>query len=111
MPLMKTAQRYNLVLVTVPDLKTARKLVKLALEARLVACGNLVPSLESHYWWQGAITRSKEALILFKTTAATLDRLEKLILASHPYDTPEIVALPLTKGTARYLSWIDDSIA
>ena len=97
------------VLVTTPDLKTARKLVGLALAARLVACGNLIPRLESHYWWQGKIETSREVLILFKTTTASLPALEKLVLANHPYETPEIIALPLSKGTERYLSWIQES--
>jgi periplasmic divalent cation tolerance protein len=107
---MIAAHRYSLVLVTAPNLSTARKLVRLALQARLVACGNLVPRLESHYWWQGKIEKSAEVLILFKTTAAALPRLEKLILDQHPYDTPEIITLPLTKGTARYLKWISASV-
>lgn len=107
---MIAAHRYSVVLVTAPNLPTARKLVRLALQARLVACGNLLPRLESHYWWQGKIERSAEMLILFKTTTTALPRLEKLILNQHPYDTPEIITLSLTKGTARYLKWIDASV-
>jgi periplasmic divalent cation tolerance protein len=106
---MDSAKKYSVVLVTAPDLKTARKLVKLALEAQLVACGNLVSKVESHYWWKGKIERSSEVLILFKTTPARLEDLEKLIVAHHPYDTPEILALPLTAGSRRYLNWIEDS--
>jgi len=108
---MNAAQRYYLVLVTAPNLKTARKLVRLALEARLVACGNIIPRIESHYWWKGRIERSAEMQILFKTTAAALHPLEALVIEHHPYDTPEIIALPLSKGTARYLKWIGTSVA
>jgi periplasmic divalent cation tolerance protein len=106
---MKSAQKYAVVLVTAPDLRTARQLVRLALEARLVACGNIVPRIESHYWWQGKIDTSKEVLVLFKTLLSALAGLEKLILAHHPYQTPEIIALPLKAGTEPYLRWILDN--
>ena len=103
---MKSARNFAIVLVTAPDLKTARAIAHTALAARLVACANLIPKLESHYWWQGKLERSNEALILFKTTRSKLGALEKLILAKHPYDTPEFIALPLDSGTPRYLDWI-----
>jgi periplasmic divalent cation tolerance protein len=103
---MKTAGNYVIVLVTAPDLKTARSLARVALEARLVACANLVPRLESHYWWQGKLESGREILILFKTTRSKLAALEKAMLKKHPYDTPEIIAVPLQSGTAGYLQWI-----
>jgi periplasmic divalent cation tolerance protein len=107
---MKSARSYVLMLVTAPDLKTARKLAKVALQARLVACANLLPKIESHYWWQGKLERGAEILILFKTTRAKLTALEKLILVHHPYDTPELIALPLTAGNQRYLDWLSASV-
>jgi periplasmic divalent cation tolerance protein len=106
---MKAAHNFAVVLVTAPDLKTARVLARAALHARLVACANLIPKLESHYWWEDKLERSKEVLILFKTTKGKLGRLEKLILARHPYDTPEFIAIPLDSGTPRYLDWITSS--
>jgi len=93
-------------MVTTPDLKTARKLIQVVVNARFAACGNLVPGIESHYWWQGKLERSKEVLVLFKTTSNHLKSLEALILKNHPYDTPEIIALPLASGNARFLDWI-----
>ena len=66
--------------------------------------------MESHYWWRGKIETSSEVLILFKTAAGGLSKLEKLILANHPYETPEIVAIRLDKGTPGYLTWIKDSL-
>lgn len=108
---MKAAHRYVLVLVTAPDLKSARILVRLALKDRLAACGNIIPKIESHFWWQGKIEKSSEALILFKTMAASADALEKLIVANHPYDTPEVIAIPLGAGSDRYLKWITDSVS
>jgi len=107
---MKTAARYAVVLVTAPDLKTARALARAALEARLIACANLVPRVESHYWWQGRLERGAEVLLVLKTTRARLAALEELVLARHPYDTPEFLVLPLQAGTARYLAWLGASV-
>ena len=103
--------RFRIVLVTAPDWKVARRLARAALAARLIACANLVPKIESHYRWQGKLERSAEVLMLMKTTRPRLAALEKLIVAQHPYDTPEFVALPLMGGTKRYLDWLDQSCA
>ena len=99
-----------MVLVTAPDVKVARLLARGALRGKLVACANIIPKIESHYWWQGQLEASAEVLILFKTTKRNLAALEKSVLAQHPYDTPEFVVLPLTGGTARYLDWIATSV-
>jgi periplasmic divalent cation tolerance protein len=106
---MKNAADYAVVLVTAPDLKTARKLAKAALQARLIACANLVPRIESHYRWQGKLERGREVLMVLKTTRARLAALEKLILAKHPYDTAEFIVLPVRGGAKRYLRWLDES--
>ena len=97
-------------LVTAPDLKTARKLARAALEARLIACANLVPKVESHYWWQGKNMSGAEVLMLLKTTTARLAALEKLIVSKHPYDTPEFLVLPFSRGNKRYLDWVAESV-
>jgi periplasmic divalent cation tolerance protein len=102
---MKTASGFHVVLVTAPDLRSARRLAQAALRAGLVACANLVPKVESHYWWQGKLERSGEVLLILKATRRSLPKLERLILERHPYDTPEFIVLPLTHGSARYLAW------
>lgn len=102
--------RFSIVLVTAPDLKIARRLARAALRAKLIACANVIPKIESHYWWQGKIESGGEVLILMKTTRSHLSALEKLIIAKHPYDTPEFIALPLKKGSRRYLDWIQKSL-
>ena len=103
---MKSAKEFRVVLVTAPDLKTARQLARAALEERLIACANLVPRLESLYWWQGRVETGHEVLVILKTTRARLVALEKLILARHPYDMPEFLVLPLSAGSVRYLDWL-----
>ena len=105
------AVRFKIVLVTAPDLKTARRLARAALAARLIACANLVPKVESHYRWRGKLERSTEVLLVLKTTTARLAALERLIVAQHPYDTPEFVVLALTGGTKKYLAWLAESCA
>lgn len=107
---MKRFAQFKIVLVTTPDLKTARKLANAALKARLVACVNLLPEIESHYWWNGKIERGAEVLMILKTTSARLGALEKLMLKLHPYETPEFAILNLSGGNRRYLEWVKTSV-
>ena len=100
---MKPGTKFAIVLVTAPDLKTARALAKSALSAHLIACANLIPKIESHYWWRGKIESGAEVLLVLKTQKSKLAALEKLVLARHPYDTPEFIVLPLSAGNKKYL--------
>ncbi len=102
--------RFAVVLVTAPSLDVARRLARAALKGRLAACVNLVPGVESHYWWQGKLDRAREVLLLLKTTHARLEPLEKLIIAQHPYDTPEFVVLDIRSGNRKYLNWVNTSV-
>jgi periplasmic divalent cation tolerance protein len=108
---MRVATQRAVVFVTAPDMKTARKLARASLAARLAACANLIPKIESHYWWQGKLDSSAEVLIVFKTATKCLAHLEQVIVKNHPYDTPEFVVLPLSGGNRRYLAWLDESVA
>jgi periplasmic divalent cation tolerance protein len=107
---MTSSKSFSIVLVTAPNLKTARALAKSALTKKLIACANLIPKLESHYWWQGKIETGSEVLMLLKTTNSKLSALEKLILAAHPYDTPEFMVIPISRGNKRYLDWLAKSV-
>lgn len=107
---MKPTPACVIALVTAPDLETARALARAALEARLIACANLVPKIESHYWWQGKIERGAETLLVLKTTRRRVTALRKLILSQHPYDTAEFVVVPIATGSARYLDWLVASV-
>ena len=91
-------------------MKTARRLARSALAARLIACANLVPKVESHYWWRGKIERGSEMLMVLKTTTRQLSALEELVLAEHPYDTPEFVVIRLEGGNNRYLDWLAEAV-
>jgi periplasmic divalent cation tolerance protein len=104
---MKKTTLFRVVLVTAPNVKVARHLAREALRIRLVACANLIPRVESHYWWQGKMEQRAEVLVIFKTRAFHLAKLEKLVLKEHPYDTPEFVVVKLAGGNERYLDWLE----
>jgi periplasmic divalent cation tolerance protein len=106
----KSGARFAVVLVTAPDLGAARKLARAALQARLIACANLAPRIESHYWWQGKIERGQEVLLILKTSKSRLSTLEKLIVSKHPYDTPEFLVLEVKSGNRKYLAWLEASL-
>src|SRR5215472_17523153 len=103
-------ETFVIVLVTAPDMKTARRLARAASQGRLVACANLLPRIESHYWWQNRIETGAEVLLLFKTRQSRVAELEKAIVAKHPYDTPEFIVLPISRGNRRYLNWLGLSV-
>ena len=107
---MKQSVRHHVVMVTVPDLEAGRRVARAVLEQRVAACVNIVPGLESHYWWKGRLTTDQELLLIMKTTQECLTDLEATVLANHPYDTPEVVALSLASGSERYLRWLDGEV-
>ncbi|MBO35275.1 MAG: divalent-cation tolerance protein CutA [Verrucomicrobiales bacterium] len=106
---MVKTERHRLVMVTVPNITVGRRLAKLVLEGQLAACVNIVPGVESHYWWQGKVCRDKELLLVMKTTQTRLKRLEKMVVEKHPYVTPEFIVLPITAGSKKYLDWVRTS--
>ena len=103
---MKSTTGFQIVLVTAPDLRTGRRMARAALARRLIACANLIPRVESHYWWQGKVESGAEVLLVMKTRRRLLVALEKLVLKLHPYDTPEFLVLPVAAGHAGYLAWL-----
>ncbi|MFI6283217.1 divalent-cation tolerance protein CutA [Streptomyces sp. NPDC051018] len=95
------------VLTTTDGAAKAEELARGAVEARLAACAQISAPVTSVYHWQGAIETAQEWQVLFKTTSARYAQLEAHLLAAHDYDTPEIIATPVTDGSAAYLAWID----
>lgn len=94
------------VLCTAPDAIAAEKVARALLEARVAACVNVVPGVRSLYWWKGAVQDDTELLLVIKTRARMLELLEETIRANHPYEVPEILALPVRAGAASYLDWL-----
>ncbi|MGH8494949.1 MAG: divalent-cation tolerance protein CutA [Gammaproteobacteria bacterium] len=95
-----------LVLTTCPDAGTAGTIARTLVEERLAACVNRLDGVVSTYRWQGAMQQESECLLLIKTTAVAFDRLEARLLALHPYELPELVAVPVERGSAAYLDWL-----
>ena len=99
------------VLVTLPDAGAAAELAGALVEARLAACGNVVPGLRSVYRWEGRVHDEPEALLLLKTTRAGFEALREAVLRLHPYQVPEVLALPVEAGSASYLAWLAAQVA
>ncbi len=106
---MKT-KRHCIALVTAPDLKTARSLANQVLAAKLAACVNLVPKIESHYWWQGKLEQGNETLLVPEAPRRNLPELGRKLVGLRPYATPEFVVGGLEAGNRRYLDWLSASV-
>ena len=107
---MSKPARVYLVLVTCPTVRTARTLAHAAVKSRLAACVNLVPKVESVFWWQGKVNQARETLLLLKTTGARFESLRRWLCRRHPYDIPEILALPIERAHQPYLRWVLESV-
>ena len=98
---------YQIILCTCPDKDTAEKIAGLLIEARLAACVNIMPNITSVYRWQGQLEYAEEQLLLIKTRQDAYPLLEAMIKKHHPYQIPEIIAVPIERGLPDYLHWID----
>lgn len=100
-----------IVFVTTSNREEAATLAEALVSERLAACVNLIPAVESVYWWEGKVTRDNEALMIIKTTAERYLELERRVKELHSYSTPEVVALRIERGSEEYLKWLRDSTA
>lgn len=98
--------KYCCIVSAVPNIKEARRLAGLLLAQKIAACIQLVPGMESHYCWKGKQERSKEVLLLIKTRTSLYVEVEKTILKHHSYEVPEIICLPIQKGSPSFLKWV-----
>jgi periplasmic divalent cation tolerance protein len=95
-----------LVLTNVPERAVAERLAEMLVERRLAACVNILAPCRSVYRWKGAVQHDEEHPMLVKTTAERYPALEQALRAAHPYELPEIIAVPLERGLAEYLEWV-----
>jgi periplasmic divalent cation tolerance protein len=100
---------YCTVLCTCPDETSARRIADHLVSNQLAACVNIVPGLTSVYVWQGKTEHSAELLLIIKTRSELFSRLETAVRELHPYELPEIIAVPVTMGSTPYLDWIAQS--
>ncbi|MFQ6037822.1 MAG: divalent-cation tolerance protein CutA [Candidatus Aminicenantales bacterium] len=100
-------KEHILVLTNVPDAEVGRILAEKLVEERLAACVTLSAGGESVYWWEGKISQDQEHTLFIKTRKDRFEDLKRTILEVHPYQVPEIIALPIVAGHAAYLEWLE----
>ena len=98
-------------LTTVATAEDAERIARSLVERRLAACVNVVPGVVSVYRWKGEVCREGEVMLLIKTRAERLPALREALLALHPYELPELLALAIESGHPPYLDWMDESVS
>ena len=99
------------VITTVDGKEAAERIAETVVRARVAGCAQILGPITSVYWWEGEVERAEEFLILIKTASDRYTELEATICDVHPYDVPEILALPVTAGNRAYLDWLQEEIA
>jgi len=102
--------RYVEVTTTTETEQDARRIATAVVQGRLAACAQVAGPITSTYWWDGEVQTAEEWRCQIKTTRGRLEELTQTILALHPYDTPEIIALPIVAGSEAYLSWLEEEV-
>ena len=102
---------YVVVFVTCPDRETAESIAQEIVEKKLAACVNITGEIKSVYFWKGNIEKDREYLMIIKTTEDLFEDLERSIKEKHPYTVPEIIGMPIIKGSKEYLDWIDQAVS
>jgi len=100
----------RVVLVTAPDSDTAARIARRLVEERWIACANLVPGVRSIYRWEGRVEEDAEVLLVLKTRADRCEALAARVKALHPYEVPEVIALPVVAGSGAYLDWVVEAV-
>ncbi len=98
-------------LSTVGTAEDAERIARALVERRLAACVNVVPNVVSVYRWKGEVARDEELLLVIKTRRDRLEALREALAGLHPYEVPELVALPVEAGHEPYLAWVDESVS
>lgn len=101
---------FLIILCTCPNKDSATAVANTLVSKRLAACVNILPGLTSVYHWQGNIESSEECLLIIKSTQKVYPEIESAIRQTHPYELPEIVAVPIEKGLEDYLAWIEQNV-
>ena len=97
-----------IVMTNCPDAEVADRLARTLVEQKLAACVNRLPAVDSIYRWQGTVERAVEVPLMIKSTRERLPEIQEAIRALHPYEVPEIVAIPVVAGLPSYLRWVVD---
>ena len=106
---MKEASKVVVLIPTTTE-EEAHSIAELLLNQRRAACVNIVPRVDSLFWWQDKLDSAQESLLIVKTKASVLNEIVRLVKENHSYDIPEIIALPIVGGNRNYLEWIDREV-
>ncbi|MDE2059023.1 MAG: divalent-cation tolerance protein CutA [candidate division NC10 bacterium] len=107
---MESTPTHIVVLITASSRQEAEVIGKALVESRLAACVNISAGVYSLFWWQGAVERQEEVLMLVKSRRDLLSSIIEIVKGLHSYSVPEVVALPILAGSADYLAWVDESL-
>jgi len=99
------------IFITSGSKEEANRLARVLVEEKLAACVNILPGVESLYWWKGEIESSKEWMLVVKTQGKMVNRVVKRVKEIHSYEVPEVIAVPIVEGNRDYLQWISDVLA
>lgn len=106
---MSSDQDLLVVLVTAPA-EAAPKLAGELVRRRVAACANVVGEIRSHFWWDGSVQEESESLLILKTRRDAFEPLERAVVELHPYDVPEVIALPVSRALETYARWVADEV-
>jgi len=104
------AENCVIIMVTCASREEARRIAGRLLEKRLVACANILPKIESRFWWKGKLDSAAEFLVMMKTVRSNFKKIEAEIKRVHSYEVPEIIAVPIVWGNRDYLDWISQAV-
>lgn len=98
------------IFITAGSIEESRAIAQVLLDKKKTACVNIVPQVESLFWWQGKVDSERECLLVIKTKASVLDEVIKLVKQVHSYEVAEVIAMPIIGGNEDYLKWVDDEV-
>lgn len=107
---MSMNNQYLIVFCTVPDEDTALQISKALVGEKLAACCNIVRGIRSIYFWENKICDDSEMLLIIKSTTPSYHNLQRRIQDLHPYDVPEVLAIPISEGSQEYLKWVNENV-
>src|SRR3989338_2477032 len=101
---------YSIVFITAKDNEEAKRIAHGLLKEKLIACANIIPGVQSMFWWEGKIDEAGEALLILKTKRSLIKKVIKTVKVLHSYQVPEVIALPIIEGNKDYLKWVNESV-
>jgi len=102
---------YSMVYITTSGVEEAKKIAMTLLKEKIVACANIIPKMESIYWWEGELEEDVESILLVKTRSDMVDKVIDMVREIHSYQTPCALEIQIKKGSEDYLNWLEDALS